>query len=305
MSDTTQVAARTDKQDWTTWRKLLAGEKTPIHDGDPQAGFYKIQAPDKSWLPVTYWFLDGKLRCRISGKDVDEQIAREKWSFALKNAIPYETYKLVIEGGAWPNENAAVAGHNKAPVDDTLEAINERIEDLAREAEKMIVIGGATSAAIADQASDLANTFGELEKKADRLREDEKAPHLDAGRAVDGKWRTVINRANDLKARLKRYVVTPFLTQQEVEKQKVQAAAVAKGVAPDAVPEVRTTAGSSKRSTGLRTVKSAQIDDYAKLLDHLKEHPAIKEAVQTIANASAKAGVPLPGMTIKSEKVAA
>lgn len=290
---------------YDTWRKLLAGEKTTLVNDEPAAGFYRVRKGD-TWLPVAYWYKDdGALRCRVGHIEIDDATARERWSFACKHPITHEVYTAVINGAPWPDQNEAVIGHNRAPVDDSIEAITERIADLAREAEKMIAAGAATDQAHADQASDLANSFGELEKKSDKLREDEKAPHLAASREVDGKWRPVIAKAADLKARLKRAVLTPFLQKQDAERYRVQAAAIAKGTAPDSVPEVRTTAGSSKRTTALRQSKRAEITDYAALYAHLKDHPQVKEAVEHIANASARAGIELPGMKIITEKVAA
>ena len=55
----------------------------------------------------------------------------------------------------------------------------------AREARKLIAAGPAASEAICDQASDLANTFGELELKSEAFRAREKKPILDAGREID------------------------------------------------------------------------------------------------------------------------
>lgn len=290
------------------WQNALAGNRAPIHDGDPMPGFYRVRRKGHEIdSPVAFWYdtKDGSLRAHMDGSDFDLQRALEIWPYASKKPVTKDAYGERVRSGKWPGDSAAVVGHNQAPVSDDITAINDRIEDLSREAEKLITIGGAVDQAVCDQASDLANTFSELEKKADKLREDEKAPHLEAGRAVDGKWRATINRAADLKARLKRFVVTPFLQKQDDERRKVQSAAIAKGVAPDAVPEVRTTAGSSKRATALRTQVSGEVTDWDAFLTPLHGHPAIREAAQNIANASAKAGIELAGMKITKTKVAA
>lgn len=304
----TDTITRADPNDWAWWQNALKGIRGDIHPDDPKTGYYRARRRGQEIdSAIAYWIdrKTGEQRCHMDGAEFDLQRALAIWPYASKNPVTAEAYGERLRSSKWPNDSAAVVGHNAAPVSDDLAAINDRIEDLGREAEKIIAAGGATDAASADQASDLANTFAELEKKADRLREEEKAPHLEAGRAVDGKWRTCINKAADLKARLKRYVVTPFLQKQEEQRRTVQAAAVAQGVAPEAVPEVRTTAGSSKRSTGLRNVTSAEITDYTALATHLLNHPEVKAAVEHIANASAKAGVDLPGMKIVKTKVAA
>lgn len=108
-----------------------------------------------------------------------------------------------------------------------------------------------------------------------------------------------------MKRRLKLAVVTPWLRFKDEEARKAKVAAISAGAAPETLPHQRTTAGSSKRSTALRTQISAKVNDWGALLAALKDHPDIHEAAQRIANASAKAGVALPGTEIIKEKVAA
>ena len=45
-----------------------------------------------------------------------------------------EAFRHHEQHGRWPGDSEAVIGHNVAPVADSVEAITERIEDLAREA---------------------------------------------------------------------------------------------------------------------------------------------------------------------------
>jgi len=296
------------EQDWTWWQNALIGKVAPIHDGDPQAGYYrgkrKGQPVDSA---IAYWMdtKTGAQRCHMDGKDYNEQRALEIWPYVSKHPVSIEAYGERLRTGKWPSDNEAVVGHNSAPVDGTIEAMAERLDDLAREAEKLIAKGAATKSDEADQASDLANTFSEMESRANRLREDEKSPHLEAGRAVDGKWRPLIDRASDLKKRLKLIVVTPFLRRVDEVKQAEQSAAIAVGVAPEDLPQVRTTAGSSKRSTGLRTFRRAEITDKALLIAHLSEHPDLIACIQKIADGAADKKISLPGCKLVEEKRAA
>jgi hypothetical protein len=294
--------------EWTWWQNALVGVVAPIHDGDPQTGYYRIRRKGRDgFLPVAYWkdAKSGEQRCHMDGQDLDLQRGMEIWPFASKQPVTHEAYWKRLNTGKWPDESAAVVGHNAAPLDDSTAAIAERIADLAREAEKLIAAGAAPSQEISDQASDLANTFGELENKVTALHRAEKQPHLDAGRAVDTKWFGLRDKAADLKRRLKAAVVTPFLTKKADEVAKANVAAIASGTAPEALPQQRLTAGSSKRQTALRTQTSAEVTDWPALLAALKDHPDIREAAQRVANASAKAGVELPGMKIIKTKVAA
>jgi hypothetical protein len=294
--------------DFTFWARLLAGEPLGIDANDPAPGYYRLRRRGRDgYIPVAFWrdTTSGELRCHVDGADISEQRAIEIWPYAAKNPVSSNDYLERIRQGKWPGEHEAVIGHNAAPLDDTPGTIGERIEDLAREAEKLIKSGSALTQAACDQASDLANTLGELSSKCNTLHGFEKAPHLEAGRGVDRKWFPLRDYAGEVKQRLKRLVVTPFLRKKEEE---VNAAAIAKisaGAAPETVPQPKITAGTSKRATALRTQTSAEIIDWSKLLEALGEHPAMKDCAQGIANASAKAGIELPGTKIVKIKVAA
>ncbi|WP_213287540.1 hypothetical protein [Bradyrhizobium sp. sGM-13] len=296
---------------WEWWQNALKGVFGEIHADEPKTGFYRSRRKNKqtnviTFAPVAYWYKeDGTLRCQMDGRDVDDVRAREMWPYVSRRPITHELFTAVRNGEPWPDLNDAVIGHNNAPVADSMEAIQERMDDLGREAERMLKAGAATNQALSDQASDLANTFGELQNNIIDLHKKEKAPHLEAGRGVDRKWFGLRDRADDLKKRLKAVVVTPWLTKKAAEAEAAKVAAIQTGKSADEAPQVRVTSGSSKRSTGLRTHYFAVIEDKAKLLDSLKDHPRVVELLQEIANDAAKQQVALPGCTVKSEKRAA
>jgi len=211
-----------DREQYSFWQRRLAGEKIQILDGEPQAGFYRLKgykgSPDQ---PVAYWYKDGAIRCRIGTKDVSEQTAMDRWTWAAQHPITHEQYKDIIGGGHWPDQHEAVTLSNRAPDDNSLEAIRDDIEDLAREAAALIAKGAAQTQTDADRAADLANRLGQLHAKADKAREAEKAPHLKAGREVDDKWRPLTTAA-DIYKRIKSAVITPFLVAQQAAKEKAE-----------------------------------------------------------------------------------
>ena len=176
---------------WLWWQNALAGKVAPIVDGEPQTGYYRVRRKGQDgFSPVAYW-IDSKTdkqRCHLDGADFDEQRALEIWPYASKKPVTAEAYQERLRTGKWPDEHEAVVGHNRAPVADNWHALDDRIADLKREAEKLIAAGPAQTDAQCDQASDLAQTFGELETRIKRLHKAEKEPHLEAGRAVDRKW---------------------------------------------------------------------------------------------------------------------
>lgn len=314
---------------WFWWKEALQGRFLPLGDGELVWGYFRSKrkgaAVDSG---IAFWqdSKSGEWRCHMDGQEFDVDRAREIFNYCKVRPVTAEDYGSRLRTGKWPNDNEAVIGHNNAPADDSPEAIKERIEDLIREAKRMIEAGGAEDRSAADQASDVANALGELESKSTALHKIEKAPALEQCRAIDAKWFSLRDLANEWKSRLKTVVVTPFLKKQAaiVEEQnrkaaeaaaeaaeQAKAAAIAKGADPETVKVevtptvIRNVAGSSKRSSGLRTVTSANVTDWVALLTHLKDHEKVQEAAQKVADASAKAGIALPGTEIIKDQRAA
>jgi nucleotide-binding universal stress UspA family protein len=223
-----------------------------------------------------------------------------------------------MAGNPWPDQHEAVirdrANSDAAPDDDSFEALKDRIEDLARDADALIKAGGAQSQDAADRASDLANRLAELHKTADTARAKEKRPHDDAAKAVQAKWLPLLGTAEVYK-RIKSAVITPFLVaeakkQREAEEAARKAAAeAAKAGAP--VPEpapVRAVpkAGSGgRRSVALRTVKVITITDRAAVLKFFENNEAITDTLQKLAEKVTAVGVNVPGVTVTEEQRAA
>lgn len=292
--------------DYAWWRESLRNPDHPRVEGEPQPGYYRAKRKGQ-WVPVAFWkdSKTGAMRCHMDGQEFAEEMAVAAWTYV--RSVTINDYAERVRTGKWPGDNEVVLGHNNAPADDSLDAIRERIEDLAREAERMLAAGAATDQAACDQASDVANALGEMEKKADELRTIEKKPHLDAATAADNKWKPFVQKAADLKRKLKMMVVTPFLTKKAEEVQKATVAAVAAGAAPETIPDTKVTAGSSKRSTALRTVSKGEITDVKAFVAFLLDanNPDLRECLEGIANKFAKAGAESPGMKITKTKVAA
>lgn len=319
MSDTIEkinIVPPVDQYDF--WRRRMAGEVVPIHDGEPQAGFYRLKTRDGNWQAVAYWFTpDGTLRCRVGGKDINEQTASERWPWASKTPISHEVYKAVIAGGPWPDQHEGVTrdriNSDGAPPDDSFDGLKDRIEDLARDAEALIEAGPAQDQSAADRASDLANRLAELHKSADIARAAEKRPHDEAAKAVQAKWTPLMGTAEIYK-RIKAAVITPFLVSEDTKRRAAEAAArkaaeeAAKAGEPIPEPAQRAApkAGSGgRRSVALRSVKVVTISDRGALLAFFSANEQITEVLQKLAEKATAAGVTVPGVTVTEEQRAA
>ena len=103
-----------DSYSW--WRQALLGQFGPIHESDPQPGYYRIRkARGGPWVPVAIWCSDtgSSLVCLVDGSEKDPY---EIWTWVCRYPVPYETYVAVAERGEpWP-EDLPDLKRVKAPV---------------------------------------------------------------------------------------------------------------------------------------------------------------------------------------------
>lgn len=289
--------------DFGWWQRRLDDiasgiKKSPMSTEEynkPQSGWYRVKRNGKH-VAVTWWYEnDGQQVCLLDFAPLtDPDRIEQLWQFACQKAVSKEAYHHYYENKHWPDESEAVIGDNRAPQDDSVEAIRDRFEDLEREAMRLINAhpNGAPDKDIADQASDLANRLGKLETLADDLRTSEKAPILQAGRDIDKKWNVIRDGAAGIKRRIKSALITPWLVAAEKAREATR------------VDGQRTsiTVGTNERSIALQTTRSAKIVDRAVLLAHVSDWDLITKALQNIADTAARNKVALPGVEIIEER---
>ena len=89
---------------------------------------------------------------------------------------------------------AAGKGHNVGDIDD-IELLKDEIDSAKAGADRYAKIESDDQAA---KAQSLRARLNELSGKADKLREAEKRPHLDAGKAVDKRWQPLVREAKEV-----------------------------------------------------------------------------------------------------------
>jgi hypothetical protein len=241
----------------------MKGDRGPIHAEEPQTGWYRNRriVSEKGETPkryefeaVAYWrdTKTGEQRCHINGKAPSENAMYQAWPYASKYPISEETYHAYLATGQWPEHNDVLAEQerrsNEAPDDDSLEGVQARIDALVAEARRYMKKGAAKTKAEADAAADVSVKLGELYTHADKQRDKEKRPHLEAGREVDAKWNPVRDAAliyKDLKAE----VVNPWLNAEKARLQKI---------ADDAAEEQRKI---RQKAIDAAAAKQKEIDD--------------------------------------------
>lgn len=197
---------------WKWWQDALAGKFGPIHDSDPQQGYYRTRFKDKPWEPVAIWFEDGKWHAMRGERAID---AADIWTWCCRNPISYEAYTKAIEGGGWDDEPEAPAiGHNLPA--DPFEALQVEFEAEKEQVDAFLKNPIKTQAE-ADRAAVWAKRLSTIAKKATDLHKVEKQPSLDESRRVDDKWRGLKEDPADLSKRLKRHMDSYLQEQQRIE----------------------------------------------------------------------------------------
>jgi hypothetical protein len=320
------------------WQNALAGRPQPVHDGDPQPGFYYQRRKDGPRLPVAIWFSDAGDPLALVGFDGTAKLgnAAEIWSWVCQYPVTEEIYRAAFAAGAWPDDpppaRGSVPGDNLPA--DPAEAMRLELEAELENA-KDFLNARIDTQADADKAAVWARRVGELSTKADEARKEEKEPHLTASRAVDDKWRPIVEGAKELSRLLKKHLEGFLLRQreaeaarrreQEAEAQRLREAAatafesgspnaetigtalakqadIAETVA--ALPPQAGRAGRTGARVALRTVYVAVITDFDACYAALKAHPDMKDFVQQLADRACRAKVPLAGVEFRPEQKA-
>lgn len=323
------------------WRAALEGNFGPVHEGDPQIGFYRqtISKYDIDRPVAIYKDAGSGDIVALAGFDNAKKLveAAEIWTSVCQNPIDYEAYqKAFAEGRFEDTIESAGIGHNQS--DDPREALALELEG-EKEIALTILGNDIDSDEKADKAAVWSKKLSNIAKKADDQRKVEKQPHLDAGAAVDAHWNPIRDDAKDLATRLKRHLdgwlhkkkaeeaERQRKAQEEADRKRLAAEEAARKAqesdqdeaakaeaerlaqeakeAEKATEERNASAGRTGAKVAMRTFTSAEITDFDALLAALKDRDEIKELVQSLANRAAKADIELPGMKIVKEQRAA
>lgn len=111
-------------------------------------------------------------------------------------------------------------GHNQPPEPTPFEAIQVHITDLTETAKGFLDGTGVTTQAEADAVAKLLDEGRKATKAADAARAEEKKPHDDAGKAVQAKWKPLVEAGERISAICKQ-ALAPYLEAQEAEKRRI------------------------------------------------------------------------------------
>lgn len=302
------------------WENALAGKFGPVHDGDPQCGFYRKRLRKAGpFVPVAIFPVSGTMSAVVAGKAAD---AAEIWTYCCEHPVPEQWYRDVAERGLpWPDLDETVAetiapmGHNNGPTDDA-EILAGQIESAAAGVSEYETIADDTVAA---KAQSLRSRLLELCRDADKKRDELKRPHLEAGGAVDAKWQPIVKvakaAADKIAAALGAHETRKVRAAEEAarkaaEEQRKREAEAAKAnkpppppaPVPEAPAPVTAIRGAYGRAASVRIVKVATVTDYDAACHYLILHPEMIALIDRLAQRGVEAGHTIPGVSVEEQR---
>ena len=295
---------------WHWWQQALEapkeiGKSLPVSVDSPEQGFYRVRQKGKAWEPVAIWKDDdGNWQALRSGKPYAPTAV---WNWCCRNPISADAYDRAVAVGTWEDDDptvaAALMGHNVGDKSE-LELLTDEIESAKQGAEAYADI---QTEAEASKAQSLRARMNELAGKADKIREELKKPHLEAGKAVDQQWMPLVKSAKAVADLLRKEIET-FKTAQllelrrlELERQKLDVA-----VTPPELPTIDATVkGSYGRAATVRArIVVTGIDDLHALVDHLNgtQHDILTATLTGLAQKEIDRGIQtVPGVTTEEK----
>lgn len=309
-------------KDYDYWRNALAGVFGPIHDGEPQPGFYRLRRRGQIDQPVAIWRGPNGMCCTVSDREDD---ANEIWTFVADKPISEDIYRAVVDGAAWPDVAPSVAAPTNSESADPADILRDQIEACKADLALFATITDDTQQAAAQS---LRARLLELSRDADKTREKLKAPHLEAGKAVDAKWQPLVKDAKgaadtiskamsawetekDRRAKAERERAQKAQREMEEAARAAIEAGMAKPIADSLMEAIEKIApapmaapikGAYGRAASVRTVRVAKVVDFDSLYIAIKENVELRACMQKIAQQIVSAGETVAGVEVSEEK---
>lgn len=310
---------------WHWWQEACAGRIGPMHEGQPEQGFYRTRFKGGKWEPVAIWFEGGEWKARRGERMSD---AADTWNFCRTHPIGYDDYLAAMEGKPFPDEDPTVAaqvasvGHNSGAVDEA-EELADQIEAAKKGAGEYAKI---TSDEQSAKALSLRNRLNELSNQADKRREALKKPHFEAGKAIDAKFQPLVKgakaAADSIRDAMGTWETAKLQEQRkrerEAETARLAAEAAARAAQPVEVPAPADPAPVASVETAPAPIKPTygkaasvqvkivldEVTDWTALYTYMANRPEVQDLLRQLAQKALDAGrANIPGITT-TEKAA-
>jgi hypothetical protein len=282
-------------REFTWWHQALLGTRGPIDADNPKAGFYRSKNKDKSLSAVAIWYdtNTGELRYQDNGRDVSDQIARERWPYISKRPISEKIFWTFRDTGKWIDvDDVAQAEPNDNGGSDVLV--------LAKDIDALKVSAAKYAKIESDEGMVLAQSvrakLQEVGGKADKLRVAEKEPHLEASREVDARWQPMIKIAKAAADGIRKAM-------QDWNDIKLAAAAKAQMSEQKTnlpLPSVQV-AGGGGRAAHVGTKDVVTDIDLDLVFQQFRLERELSDVLFMLAQRAVNAGIPVPGAIVEKK----
>ena len=228
-----------------------------------------------------------------------------------KGGFDAKAYWEARRTGQWSDHMRV--GDNRPP--EGIDAIAAELNDLQQSIKDMLKAGPAKTEHDANAAANLKARVEVLVASLDMEIKALERPHhieinrieaqkrsaFDAIKAIHEKYGTILQSVKFAAHTLVEQVVAPFLLRKRQEQREAGQVQITRGGKEKAVA---TNVGPSGAKISLVTRWEAEVEDYAKALDALKDHAKVRAAVQTVADSAARsaAKLPIPGVKYVSKE---
>lgn len=277
---------------YAKWQALLRGESVPLHPSEPLCGFWRgrTSKTDPTLIGIAIWpQADGRLMALRNKREVDID---RVWPYCASRPISYETYQHWDRTGKWPDVDEAVTsptiGHN-APPETELDELRDQIAT-AKEAITAYVVIDSDEQQV--RAQTLHVRLLELKRQADNRRKALKAPHLEAGQAIDRDWQPLVKDATAGVVTLTKAMSAWETKKLRNERQK----------GTNGSPKATTIKGGYGRAASITMVKVVTAIDQDAVYEQFKTDPAVGYLLKSLAQKAVDAGISVEGVTVEEQR---
>lgn len=144
---------------YENYKKRLAGEKVPTHDGDPDAGFYRKPVRTSrengnkitGWEPVSYFWdsQENRMVGTIGQRDMTSNEVTDLWTYVCAYPVPEDVWRDIDDGTLkdWPRDligepkQASRTAYHNQVVTDAEMAAGQAVFDAQRHHRVADVVG--------------------------------------------------------------------------------------------------------------------------------------------------------------------
>lgn len=314
--------------DTSWWHNALKGTRGPIHDGEPQSGFYRQKRKDGQYEPVAYWkdSATGEMRCHINGRaPQDPHRALEAWPYVSKNPITAEAYWHRMDTGQWlDNDVGAAAAANGPQIDPATDPAGSLAAEIAAAKAGLDAYKTIESDEQSAKAQTLRSALTGLSGKATKAYEALNRPLLDEQQRIRKVWFPLRDEAADAADQLRKAMgkwedikrEAARKVKDEADRKALEhAEAVRKAeeanqpppppppppVAPNAPPPSTKIKGASGRAASVQLKKVVTAIDIDKAFAQFRDDPELYAFLLDLSQKVVNAGFVAIGATVEEK----